>query len=304
MGNETNQEKRLITGLTEEKEGDISLGDSMQASTRIGKMRANQEDGVLLIVHPENREFKMLVVADGMGGEEYGEMASSMLIEGLAEWFTSLDASYYDSVEMVRNGLQDKIEEISNGINRRSRWAGTTYCSAIVGRNKTLMSNVGDSRAFIVKNGHLEEISYEDSEVQEMYEDERIWDKGAKRFHKMSNAITQCVGTEKAPKIHSTIMSNDTYDTIVLTSDGVTDCLSDEDIIAICKTTKPKDLAKKLVQRATEHESHMSKELEEKLFPKWMVEDGIDEEERGWYNFVIPAGKDNTSSATYTKEER
>ena len=293
-----------ITGLTHEKEGNISVGDDMHGATSIGTKRSNQEDGVLLAVHPYNKDFKMLVVADGMGGEECGEYASDILINEFSKWFRELDSSYYENIEILRNEVQSQIEKIAKKVNEFNRWAGTTYCSAIVGKDKTLMSNVGDSRAFIVKNGHLEDVSYEDSIVQEMYEDGGIFVKEAKRFHNYSAGITQSVGEKIPPKIHSLIMKNDDYDTIILTSDGVTDCLDDEDIIAICKKTDPKELAKVLVEKANTHDSVMSKELKDKIIPEWMIEDGIADEEMERYHTFIPAGKDNATAATYSKDER
>lgn len=60
----------MISGLTEKKEGNINLGDNLYATTDIGKRRENQEDAILLIKDKENPKFKMIAVADGMGGLE------------------------------------------------------------------------------------------------------------------------------------------------------------------------------------------------------------------------------------------
>ena len=58
----------MISGLTEKTEGNINLGDNLYATTDIGKRRENQEDAILLIKDKENPKFKMIAVADGMGG--------------------------------------------------------------------------------------------------------------------------------------------------------------------------------------------------------------------------------------------
>ena len=60
----------MISGLTEKTEGNINLGDNLYATTDIGKRRENQEDAILLIRDKENPKFKMIAVADGMGGLE------------------------------------------------------------------------------------------------------------------------------------------------------------------------------------------------------------------------------------------
>ena len=62
---------RMITGLTKEVEGETRLDDELSAATDIGKVRENQEDALLLIKDKNNPKFKMMVVADGMGGLEY-----------------------------------------------------------------------------------------------------------------------------------------------------------------------------------------------------------------------------------------
>lgn len=62
---------KMITGLTKEVEGDIKLDDELYGAIDIGKVRENQEDAVLLIKDKENPNFKMVVVADGMGGCEW-----------------------------------------------------------------------------------------------------------------------------------------------------------------------------------------------------------------------------------------
>lgn len=65
-GNMEKISKEMISGLTHYKEGSLSIGN-MSASTSIGKKRKNQEDALLLKQHPQNPNFKILVVADGMG---------------------------------------------------------------------------------------------------------------------------------------------------------------------------------------------------------------------------------------------
>lgn len=65
---EKNGNYKLITGLTEEKEGSIKIDNELYATTNIGKIRENQEDAVLLIKDSQFPDFKMMVIADGMGG--------------------------------------------------------------------------------------------------------------------------------------------------------------------------------------------------------------------------------------------
>ena len=283
---------KMITGLTYEVEGDIELDGVCYATTAIGRVRLNQEDGVLLIKDENLPDFKMLAVADGMGGAKGGELASHIIIDSLKEWFKNLSQEekqcYYTGVANLQESLQEELNEISEVIfSQLKGLGGTTIVCAVVGENDTLIANVGDSRAYIVKEGRLKETTQEDSIVQEKFNSGKIPSKEAMRFHEESSLITQAVGV-KMENIHFRCIKNDEYDMILLFSDGVTDCLSEEDIAVICRKTDKADLAKRIVKKSIEHDSVVPEELY------------IDYNS---YNMYIPGGKDNTTAAIYIPEK-
>lgn len=136
-------------------------------------------------------------------------------------------------------------------------------------------------------------MTIDDAIVQEKFEEGNIPNKDAMRFHHEVAGITQAVGMGLIDNIHTKILNNDDYQMLLLFSDGVTDCLSEEDIAVICKTTDRKEVAKMLAQKAIEHDSIAPNEL-------------FDEVE--FYNAYIPGGKDNTTVAIFApnkdEEER
>lgn len=284
---------KMITGLTSAVEGDIELDEICYATTAIGKRREKQEDAVLLIKDEENPNFKMMVVADGMGGEKNGEYASNVLVEGLRKWFEGLSdeekKSYYSGVANLQQSLNDKINEISVKIAEKLYGlGGTTLVCAIIGEHDTLITNVGDSRAYTITNGKLEQVTIDDAIVQEEFEKGKIPYKDAMRFHREAAGITECVGMGKIKDIHGITLNNDSYDMLLLFSDGVTDCLSEDDIAVICKKTNRKKVAKKLVQKAIENDS---------IVPDELIEEYVD------YDLYIPGGKDNTTTALYVNRK-
>ena len=112
---------KMITGLTPIVEGDIELDGECFATTAIGKVRENQEDAVLLLKDIEIPGLKMMVVADGMGGEQKGEMASHIIVTKLKEWFQNLSIEekemYYTDATQLEEILKSKIQEISFDVN-------------------------------------------------------------------------------------------------------------------------------------------------------------------------------------------
>lgn len=285
---------RIISGKTTDTEGDIELGDELNASTDIGKARYNQEDAVLLIRDKNNPDFKMMVVADGMGGHSKGEVASDTIVENLKDWFTQLTdeqkACYETSVDELREDLLKQINEsiIPSVKDKTSNRGGSTLVCAIVGKNDTMVLNVGDSRAYIAKDGELKQISREDTLTQENLERGKLPNKDIARFDPQSNMIIQSIGIDGGhlPEPYVVRLENDSYDILLLLSDGVTDCLSDEDLIAVCKNTDRRELAKRIVEKALRHDSILPEEQKGK----------------GLLGY-IPGGKDNATAAAFTPKK-
>lgn len=284
---------KMITGLTPVVEGDIELDGECYATTMIGKVRENQEDAVLLVKDKDIQNFKMMVVADGMGGKQKGEIASHIIITKLKEWFESLNMEekekYFKDITSIEDNLKGKIQEVSFDVDwHLYGMGGATIVCAIIGNNNTIIANVGDSRAYIIKNGKLEQVTIDDAIVQEEYEMGNIPNKDAMRFHREVSGITQAVGMGIIDNIHTKILNNKNYDMLLLFSDGVTDCLSEEDIAVICNTTDRKGLAKTIAQKAVEHDS---------ISPNVLYEEYVD------YNLYVPGGKDNTTVVSFSPNE-
>ena len=284
--------KIMLTGLTPSTEGELELDGVCYASTAIGKKRENQQDAVALLKDKTNPKLKMMIIADGMGGKQNGEIASNVVINGLKRWFEKLSDEekdfFYTGVANFQNCLNKKINEISEQIAQLLYGlGGTTLVCAIIGENDTLITNVGDSRAYIIQNGRLKQVTVDDAIVQEELEKGNIPNKDVMRFHREAAGITECVGMGKIKCIHSTVLNNNDYDMLLLFSDGVTDCLSEDDIAVICKNADRKKIAQILVQKSIEHDS---------IAPDDLIENYVD------FNIYIPGGKDNSTTAIYLNE--
>lgn len=277
----------IIKGIQLQKGNvEYSLGNSMFAKSMIGNKKENQEDSVLLLEHPDNKNFKMLLVADGIGGNYNGDEASSYTAQKMLAWFERLNPKYCSDLDKLSVELERELKHINSALNNKNDDRGTTFLCGIVGKDETLITSIGDSRAYITKNNNLYQISRDDSIVQDYYELGIIREKDDMRFHKKANCITRCLGMdEKALQINNRIIENSSYDTLILVSDGVSDCLSDSQIMAITTKTPREKIAKALVEAANKSISTR----------------------RNTYDFanyhdIIYGGKDNETAAVYLKK--
>ena len=286
-------------------EGYARLG-RMHASTWIGS-EANraqgrkQEDAFALMVHPDIDDFRMMVVADGMGGHESGEIASSLAIEKTKTWFETLtEEDYSMDPELFKGKMQQAIVDIGNEVDKAmgdiqektegDTKGGTTFVGAVTCKSGTVVANIGDSRAYIIENGELKQVTTDMSVVQRMYELGEIEQKDDMRFHKNSNMITGSMGMKAEIEGTGEYVPVTPYVNVVprgvpllLFSDGVTDCLSDKEILAITKNTNISALAETLT-----HEARTGKDSE--------AREGLDPEV---YANRIRKGKDNTTAVVF-----
>lgn len=288
---------KMITGVTKIKEGEIALDKNFAASTDIGKRRKNQEDAVLLIKDKQNPNFKMMVVADGMGGEYFGEVASNTIVFELKKWFEEIPQEkkqiYYESTKSMKEDLLKEIQfKIQPAVEYNTGYGGgSTLVCAIIGKNDTIISNVGDSGAYISKNGKITRISRDDSITQINVKQGKIPAEVA-RFDEEGNMLIQSIGMDrnrlKIP--YTTIIKNNEYDNLMLFTDGITDCLSEKDIEEICQNADRSvpqiKVAQKFVERAIANDSILPQ--------KYLDYNGL--------NLYIPGGKDNATAAVYANK--
>lgn len=268
---------------------DYHVGKDLQASTDVGLSRKKQEDSVVILTHPANPSLKMLVVADGMGGLENGELASSYVTKSISEWFENISSQYYDStfIADLSSKLNERLNQINNELVQKfGTKAGSTFVGAIVTDKQTLVTNVGDSRAYVyTKDGNLSQISVDDNVSFNLWKAHiEVPDKDAIRFHKNSNMATQGLGgRNEEVQPHAVAIPNESYQTLMLFSDGITDCLSDDLIKAITKYTPRDELARTLVHNA-KYQSSYRTDLDPNAFYQ-----------------SIKGGKDNSTAAVFDK---
>ena len=259
--------------------------NDMSACIDIGKNRNDQQDGILIIRHPLNHQFKMLAIADGMGGLSNGALASNIALCQLIYWFEQLPINYFKSESNIYTQVENKIKEINALIKKYCNGGGTTLSIAIISSCNTFLLNIGDSRIYLSNKNKLEQVSIDHSIVWNLYMQKKIMSKDDMRYHRLNHLITSSLGgSNKKLLINELIVSNQDYERIFLFTDGVTDCLSDDQLQTIVSNNNSESVANQIVEYALQSNS---KNCELSV--------------KDYYNSIL-GGKDNTSAAVLVKK--
>ena len=214
--------------------------------TDTGRRRLRNEDAFIC-------EPPLFAVADGMGGARAGEVAARLAAGALEE-----EAGAETRGE---EGVKALIVEANRRIWERAladpttAGMGTTVTAALVDaeRGTVAIGHVGDSRAYLLRDGVLEQLTTDHSLVAELVESGVLTPEEAER-HPQRSAITRALGTEATVEVETFTVSCQEGDLFLICSDGVTVMLSDEDVAAAVETAQrdPEAGAEAVVAAANE----------------------------------------------------
>ena len=262
----------------------------LKTRTDKGLVRYQNEDAVLAIKHKKNKNIKLLVVADGMGGRDKGEVASNYVVKELEKWFQNKSIKILNNTEEAKRLLIDHIKKINNNLIKKygEDVLGTTLTLALINKTETIILNVGDSRAYKYRRHRLTQITEDNSDVWNYYKNHKV-KKEHLRYFQNSNIITACVGICKELCIVTpTIIKND-YDMLLLVTDGISDILTDKKLKKIIRHSKKEDLIDRIIIEAV----YKNQKLRIPLYLK----------RKFTANYAIPYhGRDNASIALFIKE--
>ncbi len=222
--------------------------------TNKGLMRENNEDNFIV---EESDRFNLYAVADGMGGHKAGEVASSIAIDTVRKYFKKsigkkdfrAPSFIIESIEAANSKIRDEAlsKEECSGM-------GTTITMAVVDLtlNIAYIGNVGDSRAYVIKNNKIMQITEDHTYVNELLKDGKITSEEAKH-HPKRNVITRAVGSEEY--VQADIFEIELFgnDVILLCTDGLTTHLTDENILDIIKEYGCSESVQRLIKLANDN---------------------------------------------------
>ena len=202
------------------------------SATDVGQKRKMNQDYVFTSEDAVGNLPNLFVVADGMGGHNAGDFASSHAVEILVDEIRK-DADY-NPVKVIRHAIETANTEIIEQAQKDEglRGMGTTMVVSTIVGQYAYVANVGDSRLYVVQ-GQIQQITKDHSLVQEMVRLGEISPEEA-RNHRDKNIITRALGAEKTVDIDFFDLKLEAGDTILMCSDGLSNMVDDrkmEDII-------------------------------------------------------------------------
>jgi len=198
------------------------------AQTNVGAVRKHNEDNML-----SRPDIGLWVVADGAGGHDSGEVASGMIVGELDRLPPDLSgAEVLAEVRLTLNRVHQALRDEAASRGKDSMIA-STFVSLIIRDNHFACLWAGDSRAYLLRHGHLSQISRDHSLVQELVDSGNLAPEDAEN-HPHANVITRAVGADSETlELDKVIGTAEPGDRFLLCSDGLCKTLSEAEIASL-----------------------------------------------------------------------
>lgn len=216
--------------------------------TDVGVVRSGNEDNYLLV--PDKAIF---IVADGMGGHAAGEVASEMAVRIIAQQLGDpRTLAETEASHRIREAIREANAQIFDRTltEHDKRGMGTTATALVLMGSRYLIGQVGDSRAYMLRDGEMLQLTKDHSYVQEQVDAGYLTQEDA-RTHPYSNVITRCVGANEDVIPDTYLGTLRAGDLFLLASDGLTGMIDDPRLQQLLESSRePQDLSDALVTEA------------------------------------------------------
>lgn len=221
-----------------------------------GSKREKNEDSFFLTDEAFGKLENLYMVCDGMGGHKAGEVASDLAINAFKEKIKECD--FDNPTKLLDSAVKyaNKVVYDRANSDESKHGMGTTMVACTISDNTLYVSNVGDSRLYIISSDKLKQITFDHSVVEELVRSGAITRDSAV-YHQEKHKITRAIGAEGDVKedIFKISLSPDNY--ILLCSDGLTNEVSDEEIFTIINDSSDlEEKAEALINRANSNGGH------------------------------------------------
>ena len=210
------------------------------AATDVGLVREGNEDSYLT-------EGPLFAVADGMGGHRGGEVASQLAVETLEKLFKEGAGDLPDQVQEANRVVFER-----SVLDRKVAGMGTTLTAALVEGDRVRLAHVGDSRAYLLRDGTLRLLTEDHTLVHRMVSEGEI-SKEEAETHPQRSVLTRALGVDTVVDVDDDSLQVRPGDRLLLCTDGLTSMVSEDEIEDVLRTVPdPQEAAQRLVRVANE----------------------------------------------------
>jgi serine/threonine protein phosphatase PrpC len=232
------------------------------ARTDTGRIRANNEDNYRVVP-----ELNLFVVSDGMGGEAHGEVASAMAVEGVANhclaaannlslpFFGERRPEFGEKTNRLASALRQANRTIHEAAaqNRQHSGMGATLVAAWIEEQRLSLAHVGDSRAYLLRAGALQQLTHDHSLVAEQVRQGILTPQEAETSN-LRSVLTRALGPHEEAQVDLNEHALQEGDTLLLCTDGLTRMVTDPEIASTLLTVAAAQAAAdRLVELANEY---------------------------------------------------
>jgi len=229
---------------------DVDFPFRVCSVTETGPVREKNEDSM---VHFDSPFGHVILVADGMGGHCHGDLAAALVVNGFQESLLNQDASsvsVQEAIHIACSVVNQRIIEIGESVQHAV--IGSTVVLVVLTRREFYVAHVGDSRAYLIRNGSLTRLTKDHSVVQREIDDGFLTEEQA-RADRRASMLTRALGTPNGSEIEiSRPLPLQDGDGILLSTDGLHGFALDRQIedAVLCNNLDPQKVTRGLVNLA------------------------------------------------------
>lgn len=221
--------------------------------TDIGQERKDNQDYVGVFHNQDKMTFA--IVADGIGGHQGGDVASSMAVSHIGYHFEK--TTFDNSMEIVR-WLSEQVKVENDQIIKKAtqfkdlQGMGTTVVAAVFFEDQIIVANIGDSRGYLARKGSFDQLTEDHSLVNELVKKGAITKKEAQN-HPQKNIITRTLGISAEADIDVNLYHLQANDQLLLCTDGLSNVVSNDSMSAVLQEQiDVKEKCSKLIKMANQ----------------------------------------------------
>ena len=222
------------------------------AASNIGKMRQINEDAS----NPDDK-IQLYIVADGMGGYNGGEIASSLAVTAARNYILSNFEKKMDNKETLLELIKNSVDYANKVVFEKSREneelknMGTTLDICLIYMNKLFIGHIGDSRVYRIRKEFMRKLTKDHSYVQQLVDEGKIT-KEESINHPKKNMLIKALGCTEEIEPDVMVKGLVKDDILLMCTDGLTNMVKEEEIFTILKSDL-KDPSEELIKKANEN---------------------------------------------------